>query len=455
MPDAGAPDVVQRIEVDSSVSKLPTEGNVPGSIVTSTPLGEPPPSKVSPQIEAKFYRELEEQARAFYRTHRDQMPDVQEDLWSRMTRRSIHRLRQAKLAGRDLIRFARPAARTFVITNVLSTFVLPPMLTAVGLPNLAVLVLATPFEPFVAAGQVMILRMLDDVQLLRQLGWSRYRELKQLRHRLLQVSDRQHLITLLHSDMLEEMQKFGGPLWVAISKKKPFFSAEVVSLKELEELVARNPEGRRFLEILTPTKTQADLYALELWMFIEETPELRRQLLARFRSKARSPLMPNAEYSALRGQMHELIDLKRAAYDNEIEFSATVEKSLKRLPREERAEIQALLDETGEAIRASVRAADAAEMRILLRKLERFGAYGAQVPPEAGSLIQHVRRLQEQIAALKSAQKEATALLEDRFVTAASLRKTLRLDGFDVVTVSLAPRGGGLPCPQRFTEILR
>jgi len=410
---------------------------------------------ISPQLEAKFYRELEDQARAFYRSHREQMPEVQEDLWHRMTRRSIHRLRQAKLAGRDLIRFARPAARTFVITNVLSTFVLPPMLTAVGLPNLAVLVLATPFEPFVAAGQVMVLRWMDDFQLLRQLGWSRYRELKELRQRLLQVSDRQHIITLIHSDMLDEIQKSGGPLWVAISKKKPFFSNELISVSELEDLVRRSPDGRRFLEVLVPSRSQESLYALELWMFIEETPELRSQLVSRFRSKARSLQVPSPEMSALRAHLHELIDLKRAAYDNEIEFSAIVNQSIRKLPRDERAQLKSLLDETGDAIRASVRAADAAEMHILLRKIETSGSWGTKVPPEAGSLIQHVRRLQEQIAALKSAQKEAAALLEDRFVTATSLRRTLMLEAFDVVTVSLAPRRSGLPCPQLFGEILR
>jgi hypothetical protein len=359
-----------------------------------------------------FYGAIELEARQFYDAHAQHMPQVQRALWDRLVRQSVLRLQQAGIGMKSLARYARPAAGTFVVTNIVSTFILPPILTAIGMPGLAMLVLAAPFEPFVAAGQVFIMRSMDDMRLMRTVGLEDFMAMKKLRRELLGMPERKHVITLIESDLLQEIRSRGGPLWLSVSTAKES-SGSSVALRELEEVVRKSAQGELWLEELTPEKLSRHLYALELWFYIQERPELRRDLAERLKSL--SGASPNALLSK---QMHEILDLKRSLNEAEEALSKTIKASFGPLSSGEKQALERFIGDVSEQTSQVLRAADLAENHILLSMVR-----GA--PLLVDDLSWSMKLMQERLALYREAELQARKLGEDRYVTAASLRKTL------------------------------
>jgi hypothetical protein len=352
---------------------------------------------------------------------------------------AIHRLKQTKVAFGDLVRFASPAAKTFVITNILSTFVVPPILTALGQPHLAFLVVATPFEPFLAAGQVVVMRYIDDYKLLRRIGFEDYRKLKELRKQLLEMPERQHILTLMDSELTARIQAEGGPLWLSITRSAKA-TPHGVPLAELEEIVGRRTEGKTLLKSLLPQKTESRIYSLELWYFIEEDEELRNELSARILSRSRTQAAAGEAVTAsdelLSRQMRELIDLRRDLYDQEVRLAATIKKQSKGLDSSEKKALKKLLTEVRDHSRAAARASTAAETELLMGRVRMDGAAG-------GSGIQS--RLDETLDLIR---KERQMLM--RLEREAALIARGSASGSAALRAVFVGSAQGLPCATLF-----
>lgn len=378
-------------------------------------------ARVTPLTAAEpeaFYGALELEARKFYDVHSAQMPNMKRALWERMVRQSVLRLRQMGVGVKALARYARPAAGTFMVTNIVSTFILPPILTAAGFPGLAMLVLAVPFEPFVAAGQVFVMRSMDDLRLLRSIGLSDFIAMKQLRRDLLGMSERAHILTVIESDMLKEIRDEGGPLWLSISSNKQS-KGTALALSEIEDIVRMDPKGEAWLEELTPQKLSRQLYALELWFFVQERRELRETLLKRLKAHKAA----NTSDAVLAKQMHQLIDLRNGLREAEDRLGSEIKSGAKAMPAAERKALKELVSDLGEQSNALIRSVDLAESHLLLSQVQ-------GTPRLVDDLSSSVKLLQERIQVFDRVLVEARGLKDDRRVTSVSLRRSLNFVEF-------------------------
>ncbi|MFN7685043.1 MAG: hypothetical protein ACK5QT_06490 [Oligoflexia bacterium] len=403
--------------------------------------------------EEDFYRALQQHAQAVYKAHKERLPEVREDLWNDASRQAILRLRQAKFFFEELVDFAAPAARTFVVTNVFSTFIAPPLFTALGHPEIGALIFAIPFEPFVAAAQVVVMNALDDLKILKSIGPSDYLKLRKLRQKLLEYPRRHHIITLIESDVIDRVRAQGGPLWLAVTHKGPYVP-HGIQLSELEELAERRPAGRLFMKSLLPHKAESRLYGLELWYFVNEDEQLRDELVSRVLARMGDSRSP---HELLSRQVHELIDLKRELASLQKRVSSALNQGAKTLKFFERGSIKRLSSEIRAHTIATSHAATQLETEVLLavtRNAER-----SQLPDmNVDAALEIVKKERDRLIRIESEARRllnviAENPLTDRTLFERSIRAIhlgMESESGSVTTVVLHPVNSLPPCPTLF-----
>ncbi len=356
----------------------------------------------------EFYEEIEKEAKVFYEANKELLPNVPADRWDRMVRLSVLRMEQMGLGAKAMAQYAKPAAGTFVVTNILSTFVLPPILTSVGQPGLAMLVLATPFEPFVAAGQVFVMKSWSDVKLIKKIGIKEFRNIQKLRTELLGMAERSHVISLMHEDFMKEMLG----LSIGVTSKE-YVGGLNVSVSELEALVLKDSNGARWLDKLLPLKNKKSLYTLELWMFIQERPELRRELLQTLRTRF-AKLGTHVNLQKLSSQLHEIIDLKKVLLGMDNQLGALSKENSRHSTQAEKKALKQLVADATTYSNEILRMVSVRETEVLTQIV-----HGDK---ESATLVNSMLILRDSVRKYKQAISMVERFDQDRLVTPQAIR---------------------------------
>jgi hypothetical protein len=361
----------------------------------------------------EFYEEIEREARAFYDSNKDQFSHIQRSSWNKLVHISRLRLESLGIGVKALSTYAKPAMQTFVVTNIVSTFVLPPILTALGQPGLAMLVLATPFELFIAAGQVFVMRSYRDMILIRNLGFSDYLSLRKLRRELLGMSERAHVMSLIQEDVMREL----GGLSIVVTDDVAS-RGRYLAVRELEQMVAKDPYGSQWLDTLVPLRNKRSLYALELWIYIQERSELRGELLNKL--KARLALSAgDSTKQKLSSQFHELLELKKNLEDLDEQFSKTLKSQMRNLSSSERQGLKTLSTEASAYVEQVKSLVELSETHVLWQL--------SQNDKQLVDLDSSVKLLRDSIRSFRAAIPIAASIGNDRWANEKSLREILRL----------------------------
>lgn len=361
----------------------------------------------------EFYEDIESEARAFYDSNKDHFPHVQRSTWNKLVRTSRLRLESLGIGVKALANYAKPAARTFVATNIVSTFILPPVLTALGQPGLAMLVIATPFEPLVAAGQVFVMRSYQDMLLIRNLGFSDYIAIRKMRKELLGMSERAHVMSLIQEDVMREMNGLS-----IVVTNDTVSRGRHLAVQELERLVGKDAFGRQWLDTLVPLQNKRSLYALELWIYIQERPELRNELLNNLKTRLALDAADSTKQK-LSTQLHELLDLKKTLSDLDEQLSKTIKSQLRNLSSSEKKGLKTLASEAS-AYAEQVKSLTALAETHVLWQL-------SQNDKQMVDLDSSVKLVRDSIRAFRAAIPVAARIDNDRLANEKSLREILRL----------------------------
>ncbi|NCN41566.1 hypothetical protein GW916_10015 [bacterium] len=361
----------------------------------------------------EFYAEIEAEALEFYNKHQVQLSNVPMSRWKRMIHSSFLHLESVKIRSHAIARYAKPATKTFLITNILSTFILPPILSALGQPGLAMLVLATPFEPFVAAGQVFVMKNFEDMKIIRKVGLKTFRDMRKIRKELLGMSERSHVISLVFDDVLKELK--GHSIYISDAKSASHWA---LSIGELESVVRKAPQGDRWIEAILELKNKKPLYALQLWLFISERSELRMEVFSRLHSLER-PLLSGLAKEKLSAQLHELVDLKRTYSFLEEDLARQIKGSFGVMSKSEREALKGVIQDFEQSSQLLKNAAQSDETQLLLE----FASSGKSL----NDLSASINAYRNQIRRVRKARMLASVLTEDRLSGALALREVLEL----------------------------
>jgi|GEM_PF-6993512 len=361
----------------------------------------------------EFYEEIEHEARSFYDLNKVHFPDIKRTAWDRMVRVSTLRFESMGLGAKAMARYAKPAAGTFLVTNIVSTFILPPILTAMGQPGLALLVIATPFEPVVAAGQVFIMKSWQDILLIRNIGFSEYTQIRKMRKELLGMSERAHVISLIQEDLMREMQGLSINVTTDVVSR-----GRNVSVRELEQIVSKDPLGRQWIDTLVPLQNKKSLYSLELWIYIQERTELRSELLQNLKERMALDAGDSA-HQKISTQLHELLDLKKTLLNLDDQLTRTIKNSSKPLSMAEKKGLKALNAETSDYASQVRRLSELAETHSIWQMI-----HGDRSLVDLSSSIGLLR---DTIRSYRAALPVAGVLDSDRLATETALREILRI----------------------------
>jgi hypothetical protein len=390
--------------------------------------------------QSEFYKSLEVEAMGFYERHQKDLGHIKRTQWQKMVRKSVYHVKSAGVGIKELARYAKPAAKTFVVSNILSTFVLPPILTAVGQPGLAMLVLAVPFEPFLAGAQVMLTQAWGDMKLMSQIGVTEYRQYRQMRSELLGMSSRSHILTLIEKDILKEFETDPQARWLVVTRGSAGADkllGHSISLPELESLLRKSKDGSQILEELMSEKLSTHLYTLEVWAAIQERDELRKELQETLKARFRAGT--STSHLNISRQLHEGIDLRRQLDALEEELSKSLKKAKRGASSLEVKQLKELRTDLGLVTRRIIQASERSEMEILL-------AFSRGETPSL-DLEDSLQMMREAHHRYRKVLVDVSNFSQDRRMTVASLRTQLILEG---------PRVSGLidECTRAFRAIL-
>jgi len=377
-----------------------------------TPQYESVPS--SAELDA-FYEDIQNQAHALYLQHEAELSGISITAWDKAVKRAIFRCKQMGIGMRLLAEFTRPAQKTFVATNVLSTLVLPPILTALGLGPLGLTILATPFEPVVAAAQIALGMAIEEAKLVKMLGTDDYIEVKKIRKKILSMSERGHVISLIESDLRGSVPT-NHEAWLSVTQTRMLTKHPSISTGELEELVRQDSNGSEWLENSFMSQLDQGNYVRELWSYIKEHPALIENFNNRYSYLLNAP---NRNFIDVRisRKLFLLKELKKTLAKLSNEISEETKKQLSRSSKVEKAEYKKLLKELSDHDSDLKKAANAIEAQVLLARvynIERFV-----------SLDQPIEAITKRIQDLKSLQSQLYRIEQDRFFSPSEFAKIL------------------------------
>ena len=174
-------------------------------------------------------------------------------------------------------RYGKLAAKPVVVVEVVTNFIMAPALLAMGYHAAAAGLVAFPSFMVVGPGTIAWSAFKNDIQLaieLRRFGLFR---LQALRKEILGYAPSRHLISeavdigVMRSEAsIEVVQK--------ISRR--FKAGPAISIDELQTIIAKEPEGRAFLDLTYLHKNNPPVYAHELLSYVQSVDSMNDALTA-------------------------------------------------------------------------------------------------------------------------------------------------------------------------------
>lgn len=389
----------------------------------------------SPKSQALFYTHIEADAMRFYDVHIANLNRVDRGLWARMIRKIVTKMKELKLGLKAVARFGRPASRVFKVSFFVSNIV-PFMLYPLGLNELATFILLVPWELVIPPLYMVGSGLLKVGSNFLKVGLLNYPTSIKLRYRLLGMSDRQRLTTILDEEIMSEIEADPNNRWVSISNSDPFngnvskikkflsintLLGQSISISELENIVRIIPDGQEFIDAFHDERVDRELYALELWHTIRSDESARNTLKELL--KQRLPNTHSVGLVKLARQLSISRDIEKALISKEEELLGLLAKAQKTsIPSAE----QKALKSIAEAARnTSVR---------LFRTIHALETYALAAHVIHQESVYNFDQALEEAQKLYSVYHKATEDMklfdQDRRITAQSIAKTLGLSDY-------------------------
>jgi hypothetical protein len=368
-------------------------------------------AKETPAFSQTFYTQLEEEANEFYDRHVHELSHIKRAHWRHLVRVSLYRVKSYEYLLKEAQDFVEPAAKTFLITNILSTFVIPPILTAIGRPELAFLVIMTPFEPFLAGAQVIVANSYTHAMRMFKMGTFTYGDYIKMRHEILGMGSRNHILTLIEKDILKELGSDSETRWLVVTNsKKHLGNIQIdnsISIQELEEIVKSDLEHHALLNEILVDKSTRDRYALELWGMIMNSSGLRQKLKEAL--KHRVQIRKNVYQLEASRHLHTAIDLKRTLRERNRDLKIKLNYAGRNASQKEVLQLKILHKKLTDFTEQTIREYDLKEFEFVVQLSK------GQKP--LVHMEQSLKSLYELNLRLSKFKKEALLFNQDRFMT--------------------------------------
>ncbi|HEX4925824.1 MAG TPA: hypothetical protein VFV50_17155 [Bdellovibrionales bacterium] len=292
----------------------------------------------APAQEITYERDLEAQAEQFVAAYIQANPQADATMLQRAKNIALLKFKQMG-AMQDILKTVGTApAKAIVMTEILDTFILPPILTAIGEPVLAGISAVVPWGLLIGGSVAWYQVSRERWKMARELNTSSLRPLDTLRRELMGY-DLKHRVTSLIFDELSE--KLPGLTSLEVVRRYTSETGPVVSLAELESIVrAQGKSGERFLDAVYLDKAKPDLYAAKLVRYIMAEADSSSRLIALLSPRVQTvPSTTRTSLVELHRRMQEIEALKAA----ELEKTAAAKQRRKKreLSRQEFKELKA------------------------------------------------------------------------------------------------------------------
>ena len=293
--------------------------------------------------EEALVAEIDRQADAIFTELKRQQPDFSINSFQHAERAAVYQLRQLHVLT-DILKATGPAPATaLVATELLTNFVLAPLLAARGETAAAGIALTVPWGLVAAVGVASYDVMKMRFQIAHELGITSMSELDRIRKIVIGYDIRHRVSSAIYHSTLQEVAR--DKEFDILKSNIDADSAQIpfMSIRELETLIRSEPRGAVYLDQIYLEKVDSELYVALMLRYLDESPQLTEQLLTLL--QAREPQVTENSNRLrhhlialddlrkqiardIKGIQEDLKDLKRAVKEKTV--SAEFEKAEKR-----------------------------------------------------------------------------------------------------------------------------